>query len=171
MLKSLIFISKFGKFVSLVQEEYSKCTFVSFVHVFNILDSSATFKTTENERFAHLCSFLVNYSLNECSWIKAWCFQIWRKVLRPDLMFHSNQCCESVERSNSTFRASNLQVILLTKESRSALDGKRPRLYFETETYRITRRKRRTSNPRTQTKSRHKVTGHAIFNDQVKLTN
>ena len=52
-------------------------------------------------------------------------------------MFHSNQCCELVERTNSTFRASNLQVILLTKESESALDGKR--LYFETERYRITR--------------------------------
>ena len=53
-------------------------------------------------------------------------------------MFHYNQCCERVERTNSIFRASNLQVILLTKESESALDGKR--LYFETETYRITRR-------------------------------
>ena len=40
-------------------------------------------------------------------------------------MFHYNQCCEGVERTNSTFRASNLQVILLTRESESALDGKR----------------------------------------------
>ena len=52
-------------------------------------------------------------------------------------MFHSNQCCEGVERTNSAFRSSNLQVILLTKESESALDVKR--LYFETGTYRITR--------------------------------
>ena len=84
-------------------------------------------------------------------------------------MIHYNQSCEGVKRTNSTLGASNLQAILLTKESDSALDVKR--LYFETETYRITRRKRRTSNPRTQTKLRHKVTGHAIFNDQVKLTN
>ena len=49
-------------------------------------------------------------------------------------MFHYNQSCEGVEPTNRTFRASNLQVILLTKESESlsALDGKR--LYFETET-------------------------------------
>ena len=54
----------------------------------------------------------------------------------PNLMFHYNQCCEGVERTKSTFRSSNLQVILLTKESESASEGKR--LYFETETYRIT---------------------------------
>ena len=51
-------------------------------------------------------------------------------------MFHYNQCCEGAERTNSTFRSSNLQVILLTKESGSASEGKL--LYFETETYRIT---------------------------------
>ena len=51
-------------------------------------------------------------------------------------MFHYNQCCEGAVRTNSTFRSSNLQVILLTKESGSASEGKR--LYFETETYRIT---------------------------------
>ena len=54
-------------------------------------------------------------------------------------MFHYNQynqCCEGAQRTNSTFWASNLQVILLTKESESALEG--TRLYFETEKYRIT---------------------------------
>ena len=52
-------------------------------------------------------------------------------------MIHYNQSCEGVERTNSTLGASNLQVILLTKESESASEGKR--LYFETQTYRITR--------------------------------
>ena len=51
-------------------------------------------------------------------------------------MIHYNQSCEGVERTNSTLGASNLQAILLTKESDSALDVKR--LYFETERYRIT---------------------------------
>ena len=61
-----------------------------------------------------------------------------KKGLEARPLFHYNQYRVRVERTNSTFRASYLQVILLTIESESALDGKR--LYFETETYRITKR-------------------------------
>ena len=82
-------------------------------------------------------------------------------------MFHYNQCCEGVERTNSTFRSSNLQVTLLKRESESALDGKR--LYFETKRYRITRR--RTSNPRRPTSHDIKTSGHAIINRQTNQPN